>query len=188
MSRASESRKPALIVIDVQRGFDDAEYWGERDNPDCEQNIATLIEHWRGKGWPLVFVQHDSADPLSPLTPGSAGNEFQDVVTGAPDLLVRKTVNSAFYGTPDLDDWLRNQQIDEAVICGITTNHCCETTARMAGNLGYETYFVIDATHTFARTASDGSRITAEELSRITAANLHGEFATVVATHDAVAD
>ncbi|WP_293699988.1 cysteine hydrolase family protein [uncultured Agrococcus sp.] len=188
MSRAFESRKPALIVIDVQRGFDDAEYWGERDNPDCEQNIATLIEHWRSKGWPFVFVRHDSADPLSPLAPGGAGNEFQDVATGAPDLLVRKTVNSAFYGTPDLDAWLRNQQIDEVVICGITTNHCCETTARMAGNLGYETYFVIDATHTFARTAPDGSFVSAEDLSRVTAANLHGEFATVVTTNEATAD
>lgn len=187
MNTAFESRNPALIVIDVQRCFDDAQYWGERDNPDCEQNIGTLLGHWRAEGWPIVFVQHDSADPLSPLAAGSAGNEFQEVVTGTPDLLVRKMVNSAFYGTPDLDTWLRTQQVDELVICGITTNHCCETTARMAGNLGYDTYFVIDATHTFGRTGPNGSFISAQELSRVTATNLHGEFATVITSQEATA-
>lgn len=186
MDTAFDTGRPALIVIDVQRGFDDEQYWGERDNPDCEQNIEALIEHWRARAWPLVFVQHDSEDPLSPLSPTSPGHEFQDVVTGTPDLLVRKSVNSAFYGAPDLDAWLRSESIDEVVICGITTNHCCETTARMAGNLGYRTYFALDATHTFARTAPDGSRIPAETISAVTAANLHGEFATVVSTRTIV--
>ena len=109
------------------------------------------------------------------------------MVTGAPDLLVRKQVNSSFYGTPSLDAWLKDQDITQVVICGITTNHCCETTARMAGNLGYDTYFVIDATHTFNRTALDGTNVSAETLSLITAANLHEEFATVVTTGQLVA-
>jgi hypothetical protein len=43
---------------------------------------------------------------------------------------------------------------------------------------------VLDATHTFDRTGPDGEVIAAEELARVTAANLHGEFATVVATED----
>ena len=72
------------------------------------------------------------------------------------------------------------------VICGVQTNFCCETTARMAGNLGYDTYFVLDATHTFDLTGIDGVVIPAEELARTTAANLHGEFATVVRTDDVV--
>ena len=93
-----------------------------------------------------------------------------------------KTVNSAFYGTPDLDGWLRAEGINEITICGITTNHCCETTARMAGNLGYEVAFAIDATFTFDRLDPDGLVVSAEDLSRITATNLHGEFATVVTT------
>ena len=32
--------RTALIVVDVQRGFDDASYWGRRNNPDCERNVA----------------------------------------------------------------------------------------------------------------------------------------------------
>ena len=101
---------------------------------------------------------------------------------GEPDLLVTKRVNSAFYGEPSLDDWLRGRGIETVVICGITTNHCCETTARMAGNLGYRVLFVGDATCTFDRRALDGGIIPAEEIQRVSEASLHGEFAEVVST------
>jgi nicotinamidase-related amidase len=95
-------------------------------------------------------------------------------------------VNSAFYGSPDLDAWLSDHQISGIVVCGITTNHCCETTARMGGNLGYDVLFALDATHTFDRTGPDGRVMTADELARATATNLHGEFATVVTTSELV--
>ena len=166
----------------MQRGLDDTDHWGRRNNPACEDNIAALIERWRGAGRPVVFIRHDSVEDDSPLAPGLPGNAFKDVVAGDPDLLVRKEVNSAFYGTPDLHAWLQQQGIDEVVICGITTNQCCETTARMAGNLGYRTLFALDATHAFDRADLDGGVIPAEEIARVTAANLEGEFATVVST------
>jgi nicotinamidase-related amidase len=176
--------RTALLVIDVQRAFDDAAYWGPRNNPHCEDNIAGLIAAWRKAGRPLVYVRHDSADPKSPLRPGQPGNAFKEFVSGDPDLLVTKSVNSAFIGEPDLDAWLRGRRIDGIAICGITTNHCCETTARMGGNLGYRVLFALDATHTFDKKALDGSVIEADEFARITGANLDGEFATVVRTAD----
>ena len=179
---------PALVVIDVQRGFDDAAFWGERNNPGCEENIAALIAHWRERSWPVVFVRHDSENPDSPLFPGSEGNGFKQIVTGEPDLLVSKSVNSSFYGTPDLHAWLGDHAITSIAICGITTNHCCETTARMGGNLGYDVTFIIDATHTFDRAAPDGGLASAAELSRVTATNLQGEFATVRSTSAVLAD
>ena len=174
--------RAALIVIDVQRGFDDAHYWGARNNPLCEQNIGWLLVTWRGSSRPVILVRHDSTDPGSPLAPGQPGNAFKGVIDGEPDLLISKHVNSAFYGRPDLHSWLQRAGIRELVIAGITTNHCCETTARMAGNLGYRTLFALDATHTFDRGGPDGTTITADELARVTATNLHGEFATVVDT------
>jgi nicotinamidase-related amidase len=177
--------RTALLVIDVQRAFDDPR-WGPRNNPDCEANVARLIAEWRERGRPLVFVRHDSVEDGSPLAPGSPGNAFKEAVTGEPDLLVTKSVNSAFIGDPDLDGWLRSKGITGVAVAGIQTNYCAETTARMAGNLGYETLFVLDATHTFDMPALDGSTITADELARVTAANLDGEFATVVMTGDVV--
>ena len=172
----------ALLVVDVQQGFDDP-FWGRRDNPDCEVNISRLVEAWQG---PVVVVRHDSVTPGSPLRPGLPGNALRGFLPTDPDLLVTKSVNSAFYGDPDLHGWLGNRGIEAVVICGVQTNFCCETTARMAGNLGYDTYFVLDATHTFDLTGIDGVVIPAEELARTTAANLHGEFATVVRTDDVV--
>ena len=91
-------------------------------------------------------------------------------------------MNSAFHGDPDLAAWLRARDLTGLAICGITTNHCCETTARVGGNLGFDVRFVLDATHTFDRTGPDGTTMGADELARVTATNLHGEFATVVAT------
>jgi nicotinamidase-related amidase len=176
----------ALLVIDVQRAFEDAGFWGTRNNPDCEANVAALIGAWRSSRRPLVYVRHDSVEPGSPLAPGLPGNAFKDVVTGDPDLLVTKHVNSAFYGDPDLHGWLQARGIGSIAVCGITTNHCVETTARMGANLGYEVLFALDATHTFDRTGPDGERLTADELARATATSLHGEFATVVRTDELV--
>jgi nicotinamidase-related amidase len=179
------SEQRALIVVDVQMGFDDPA-WGHRNNPKCEENIATLIRHWRSRGGPIVYVRHDSALSDSLLRPGQPGNALRPFVDGEPDLLVTKSVNSAFYGRPDLHQWLQHESIHGLVICGVQTNYCCETTARMAGNLGYETYFALDATHTFDMPDLDGCEITADELARVTAANLDGEFASVVETADLV--
>jgi nicotinamidase-related amidase len=170
---------PALMVVDVQLGFDDATYWGPRNNPVCEDNIAALIAHARAESWPLVYVRHDSTEERSPLHPGQPGNAFKDVITGEPDVLVSKHTNSCFYGEPDLHAWLQQRAITDLVLCGITTNHCCETTARMGGNLGYDVRFVIDATHTF-----DRGDLTADQIAHATAVNLDGEFATIVATEE----
>ena len=176
--------RAALVIVDVQKAFDDAAYWGARDNVSCEANIEALLLRWRDTGRPVVFVRHDSTGDSSPLRPGTPGNQFKDIITGTPDLLVSKSVNSSFHGTPDLHAWLQANAIEELVVCGITTNHCCETTARVGGNLGYKVYFALDATHTFDRTAPDGENVPAATLSRITGVNLHEEFATVVATAD----
>lgn len=176
----------ALLVIDVQRGLDDAAYWGPRNNPGCEQNIGRLLAAWRERGEPVVFVRHDSVVPDSPLAPGQPGNDLKAVVDGEPDLLVTKSVNSAFLGQPDLDAWLRERGVDSLAICGAQTNMCCETTARMAGNLGYRTLFVLDATQTVDRRDLAGETISADELARVTAANLEDEFATVVTTQELV--
>ncbi len=175
----------ALIVVDVQRAFGDPS-WGRRDNPDCEGNVARLIDDFRARGELVVFVRHDSVEQGSPLAPSHPGNAFQDVITGEPDLLVAKHVNSAFLGEPSLDAWLRERGVQRITICGIQTNMCCETTARMGGNLGYDVTFVLDATHTFDLAGPDGFVFAAEEVARMTAANLDGEFARVVSTTDVV--
>lgn len=97
-----------------------------------------------------------------------------------------KSVNSAFYGNPDLAGWLRGRDISAIAICGIQTNMCCESTARQASNLSFDVEFVLDATHTFDAPAFNGGTLTAEELARATATNLDGELADVVSTTEAL--
>jgi nicotinamidase-related amidase len=94
-----------------------------------------LIAAWRDAARPVVFVRHDSREQGSPLSPDSRGNAFKEVITGEPDLLVAKSVHSAFLGSPDLAAWLREQECDSIAVCGITTSHCCETTARAGSDM-----------------------------------------------------
>ena len=86
----------ALLVVDVQQGFDDEAHWGPRNNHSYEANIAALLAHWRG---PIIFVRHDSDEPDSPLRPGQPGNDFKPAITGTPDLLITKQTNSCFSST-----------------------------------------------------------------------------------------
>lgn len=183
----------ALIVIDMQRGFDDLDFWGPTTNPDCEANVASLIEAWRAADEPIVVVRHDSRSEGSPLHPSNPGNALVEAVADAPAaVLVTKHVNSAFYGDPDLHAWLRERGIGELVVCGIQTNMCVETTARMGGNLGYDVTVVLDATRTFdlsTEIAGLGTVTrTADELMATTALDLQaGGFARIATTADLTA-
>ena len=178
--------RTALVVVDVQKGFDDGNYWGRRNNPECERNVADLIESWRDQAQPVVFVRHDEDLEGLPLRPDEPGNAFKDVIEGEPELLVTKRVNSAFHGDPDLERWLTDNGIEGIVVCGITTNMCCETTARVGANLGFEMSFAIDATHTFDLDDHEGGTIPADELARVTAANLDPEFGRVLTAAEAI--
>lgn len=177
---------PVLLVVDVQRGFRDTSYWGPNGNPDCLRNIELLVSHWRSKKLPVVLVKHNSSNPDSPLNPSSDGNQLEPFLAGPRETLIQKSVNSAFFGTPDLHLWLSKRFFREVVICGITTNFCSETTARMASNLGYKTSFVIDATDAFDLVSPSGEHIEASHVMEMTAANLAAEFADVLTTEQAL--
>ncbi|ONI83429.1 cysteine hydrolase [Saccharothrix sp. ALI-22-I] len=175
----TDKANTVLILIDVQRGFDDP-FWGKRNNPDAEANIARLLDSWTG---PLVLVRHDSTKPGSPLRPGQDGNRFKPELDRAnPDLVFAKNVNSAFHGEVDLDGWLKARRITDIVLAGIQTNMCVETTARVGGNLGYRVRVVLDATFTFGL-----EDLTADQLAQATATNLRGGgFAEIVTTPEVI--
>lgn len=171
----------ALIVVDVQRGFDDPS-WGHRNNPAAEENISFLLARWRREGLPIFHVRHLSVEEGSPLAPDRPGSEIKEAVRPTQDEpVIEKNVNSAFIGT-DLETRLRDQGIDTVVLTGLTTDHCVSTTTRMSGNLGFDTYVVADATATFDRTGPDGKHHEAEKVHEMALVNLHEEFATIINT------
>jgi nicotinamidase-related amidase len=178
----------ALIVIDMEQGFLDPSWGVPHDLEGCRRNVAALIADFTGRGLPIVLVRHDSIHPHSPLRVGQSGNDFfPEVAAAVPDLLVTKTVNSSFLGTPDLAEWLREHSIDAIVLAGIQTNMCVETTARMGGNLGFAVTVALDATTTFPLSATsttpNSPSLSAEQLIETTAVNLSGGgFAEVTTT------
>ena len=177
----STEKATTLLVIDLQLGFDEPR-WGRRNNPALEQRASELLRAWRASGRPVVHVRHMSVDPSSPLRPGQGGNAFKPEAAPAPgEAVVQKRVNSAFIGT-SLEAHLRCAGSTGVVIVGLTTNHCVSTTARMAGNLGFATWVVSDATATFDRVGPDGVEHRAEDVHAMALSDLHGEFATVVDT------
>ena len=173
--------RTALLLIDVQRAFDDPK-WGPRNNTDAEANIARLLATWRAVAAPVAHVFHDSRTPGSPLHPASPGNAPKpEAMPRAGEPQFRKNVNSGFIGT-SLEAYLRGQGIERLVVVGLTTNHCVSTTVRMASNLGFITAIVSDATATFDRKAVDGRHRSAEEVQDAALSDLNEEFATVVTT------
>jgi nicotinamidase-related amidase len=186
------SNKPlsltALIVVDVQRAFDEWEASGKRrNNPQALARIADLLGAFRDRGAPIFHIRHQGTRPNSSFLPDGSGYPVKDEAREIEDEpVIVKRVNSAFIGT-DLEARLRAAGIETLVICGATTNHCVETTTRMAGNLGFDTRLVRDATWTFDRVGPDGDVHSAEEIHAMTLANLNGEFARIVLAAEAIA-
>jgi nicotinamidase-related amidase len=179
----SKKDRPALILVDIQKGFDDIEYWGgQRNNPDAEINASKLLNRWRENKLPLFHIQHCSSNPVSLLHDTKEGNEFKEIVFPNDDEpVIKKNVNSAFIGT-NLKEQLDNAKINTLVIVGLTTDHCISTITRMAGNFGYNTFLVSDATATFNKKGLDGQPFSAELIHETALASLNEEFATVVTT------
>jgi nicotinamidase-related amidase len=183
----SLDKDAVLVLIDVQKGFDEP-MWGRRNNPQAEANVARLLDAWRRSNRPVVHVQHCSVNPQSPLAPGQSGNDLKaEAAPREGEPIFQKNVNSAFIGT-NLESYIREKGFGTLVIAGLTTNHCVSTTARMAGNLGFNTFVVDDATATFDRADHTGRTFTAEEIHAVSLASLHGEFATVATTDELLRD
>ncbi len=174
---------PALLLIDIQKGFANIKYWGgKRNNPNAEEKAGNLLKFWRKNAWPIFHVKHCSTNPQSPLAEGNIGNQFQDIVRPIEsESIIKKNVNSVFIGT-NLKEQLDVLGIKQLVIAGLTTDHCVSTSTRMAGNYGYEVFLVKDATATFDKIGVGGESYKAQLIHDTALASLHIEFATVINT------
>lgn len=188
MSILIDQAKTALILIDVQKAFLEWEAAGmRRNNEDAVTNMVQLLDAFRRRGMAIIHVRHASTEEGSALGADRPGYQPMDEVRERPgEPVIVKHVNSGFIGT-DLEERLRGDGIETLVIAGITTNHCVETTARMAGNLGFDARLIEDACYTFDRTGHGGRMETAEAIHAMTLSNLGGEFAAIETTETILA-
>lgn len=169
----------ALIIIDMQQGMQ-FDALPPRNNPDAEERIALLHAAWRQAGHPIVSVRHISRSPTSVFAPGQPGVLFQQRFQPRDhEHVVEKNVPDAFIHT-GLERWLHMRGIRAVVIVGVSTNNSVESSARTAGNLGFSTIVVHDATFAFEKVDFDGRLRSAEEVHAMALANLDGEYAEVM--------
>ncbi|MEV4631155.1 isochorismatase family protein [Micromonospora sp. NPDC049523] len=139
----------ALLVIDVQESFRQRPIWRASSNPDIVDRVSRLVDTARADGDLVVWVLHSEPGTGDVFDPANGHVRLVEPLrpeSGEP--VLTKTSRNAFT-TTNLQQLLTTRGIRELVVCGIQTEQCCETTARVANDLGFDVTFVIDATATF---------------------------------------
>jgi len=174
-------RTAALVIVDMQIGMQSTAL-PARNNPHAENRIATLLAAWRSAALPVVHVRHMSRTLQSVFSPGQIGAAFQDrFAPQAGEHVVEKNVPDAFIQST-LERWLHVRDIRALVIAGVSTNHSVESTARTAGNLGFVTTVVADATFAFAQRDYAGAERSADDVHFMSLANIAREYGSVLTT------
>lgn len=175
----------ALLVIDAQESFRQrTQEWAQTANPRVLENIARLVDRARALGEPVAWVTHSEPGSGGVFDPAQGFVRVVSEIDPLPtEMAVTKTTVNAFTST-DLEERLRNAGVTRVVICGIRTDQCCETTARVAADLGFDVVFVTDATTTSPIGADGGLvAVSGEDIMRRTEAILAARgFATISST------
>lgn len=181
--------KPALILVALQKGFDDVSYWGDhRNNPDAEGNAGRLLRAWRKKRLPLFHLQHVPPNADSPLSEGKTGHEFKNEVQPRKgEVVIHRNIYTAIAGK-ELREKLDAAGVKTVVVIGMSTDRCVSSTVRMASHHGYDPYIVYDATATFnkANPRISEQMYSAELIHDTAIASLKGEIASVVMTDEVI--
>jgi nicotinamidase-related amidase len=167
--------RTALLNIDTQQSFQHRDYWQEKDTPAFQQAMLGLIEGCASRSIPVVDIFHVDED--GPFSLQSGYVKPMAFLCHQPAVIFHKHVHNAFTDT-GLDRWLRERDINRLIVCGIRTEQCCETTARVACDLGYAVTFVSEATLTFPMTHKVIT-LSADDLRHRTETVLDGRFADI---------
>jgi nicotinamidase-related amidase len=170
----------ALLVIDIQESFRQRENWARVSTPDIAARGAELVDIARRAGDLVVWVLHSEPGTGNPFDPATGHVRLLDgLAPAAGEPVLTKTSRNAFT-TTNLQQILTEQGIRELVICGIQTEQCCETTARVGADLGFDVTYVTEATATFPIPHRSGvGELGVENIIERTEYALSGRFATI---------
>jgi nicotinamidase-related amidase len=178
----------ALLVIDVQESFEAMpERWARRSNPAFEANMTSLLAAYRAAGLPVFFFLHHDDDPTFRVgSPHVRLLPYLEPRPGEPTLT--KTTRNCFTST-DLQARLEHLGVRRLVVTGISTEQCCETTTRVAADLGYDVDFVTEATRTFPIVHAEGGvrrELGTDAIVERTEYALRGRFARIATVTDLI--
>ncbi len=191
----------ALLVVDVQESFRQRPMWATSSAPDIADRVARLVTASRVAGDLVVWVLHAEPGTDGVFDPALGFvRPIDGLVPEDGDPVVTKTSHNAFT-TTNLQQLLTQHGVGHVIVSGIRTEQCCETTARVASDLGYEVTFVIDATATnpienpdaapgrsIEEILADPTTLRVEEILERTRYALSGRFATVKTVDEVVGE
>ena len=187
----------ALVVIDVQESFRVRPLWQAVSNPAVVERVGVLVDAARAAGDLVVWVLHAEPGSGGEFDPARGHVRVMAGLEPAPgEPIITKTSHNAFT-TTNLQQVLTERGIRDLTVCGIRTEQCVETTARVGSDLGYAVTFVTDATATFpiphweappgrtvAELLADPRTLAAGDVVTRTEYALAGRFASVRSTDD----
>ncbi|NUS01362.1 MAG: isochorismatase family protein [Nonomuraea sp.] len=181
----------ALVVIDVQNSFLQLPDWRYTSRPDIVHQVDRLAAAARSAGDAVVWVLGSRPGSGSVFDPARGYVRLMDGIEPLPgEPVLTKTAHNAFT-TTNLHQFLTARGVRKLTVCGIRTEQCCETTARIASDLGFEVDFAVDATATtpiphrdapgvpFSELVHDPRTLGVDEIIARTEYALSGRFATI---------
>lgn len=126
-----------LLIVDFVNGFADPAVFGGGNIAPAIARTAQVLEKARAMGWSVahsrIVYADDGSDGnvfsikvpgMQTLTEHAAISAIVPELTPVPgELVVRKTVPSAFFGT-GLAPWLTQRGVETLLIAGATTSGC----------------------------------------------------------------
>lgn len=180
------SADTAVLAIDIQQSFLHAAYWRDDDVPAFRDSVLRLLAGAAARGWPVVRILQEDSDAAFSADSGLV--RPMDWMPVEAAVTFHKHVHNAFTDT-DLEAWLRERGIRRVIVTGIRTEQCCETTTRVASDLGFAVDYVTEATLTFPMIHKpSGRRYDVDEIKQRTELVLDGRFARIRRVDDVLAD
>jgi nicotinamidase-related amidase len=185
----------ALIVIDMQESFRVRPLWKTLHNPALLANVHRLVDAARRRGDEVVWVLHAEEGSGDEFDPANGHVRLIDEFESDKDepIIVKSSHNA--FSTTNLQQVLTTRGVGSVTVCGIRTEQCVETTARVASDFGYAVTFVTDATGSFPiphwdapdplsvdELLADPRTLAAADVVARTEYALAGRFATVTTT------
>jgi len=172
------------MLIDIQNDyFPNGNMELHNSNEACE-NAASILNVCRDNDMHIIHVQHLSLrEDAGFFVPNTAGADIHPSVSPQMnEKLIQKHSPNSFLST-DLDEYLKENNINELIICGMMSHMCIDATVRAAKDKGYAVKLIHDACAT-KELSFEHYTVSAEDVHHAIMAALNNLYATLYSTSE----